>query len=177
MYVIDKGTGYPEPMRALGDYGIDILSVNFWSPAFPGKSKYGNYDGQALVDAYQSANPGKLYSPPLALGDASYDVLFDALQRAGTTDKDALLKAIGKTDLDTVVGRIKFNDQHYSVMPLGGAQWAPSKQHSREGECLQFSLSRGENNGADAPLPTMNLRNKNGPGVDAPGPRPKSDVI
>jgi branched-chain amino acid transport system substrate-binding protein len=124
MYIIDKGTGYPEPMRALGDYGIDILSVNFWSPAFPGKSKYGNYDGQELVNTYQSANPGKLYSPPLALGDASYDVLFDSLQRAGTTDKDALLKAIGKTDLETVVGRIKFNDQHYSVMPLGGAQWS-----------------------------------------------------
>ena len=76
-----------------------------------------------LVDAYQTANRGKLYSPTLALGDASYDVLFDALQRAGTTDKDALLKAIGSTDLDTVYGRLKFNGQHYAVTPLGGAQW------------------------------------------------------
>ena len=58
------------------------------------------------------------------MGDASYDVLFNSLQRAGTTDKDALLKAIGKTDLETVVGRIEVNDQHYSVMPLGGAQWS-----------------------------------------------------
>ena len=123
MYVIDKGTGYPEPMRALGDYGIDILSVNFWSPAFPGKSKYGGYDGQGLVDAYQTANPGKLYAPTLALGDTSYDILFDALQRAGSTDKGALLKAIGSTDLDTVYGRIRFNAQHYAVTPLGGAQW------------------------------------------------------
>ena len=160
MYIIDKGTGYPEPMRALGDYGIDILSVNFWSPAFPGKSKYGNYDGQGLVNTYQSANPGKLYSPPLALGDASYDVLFDSLQRAGTTDKDALLKAIGKTDLETVVGRIKFNDQHYSVMPLGGAQWSRDKQYSRQGKCLQLRIPRRENNGADAPLPTITCKPK-----------------
>ncbi len=123
MYIIDKGTGYPEPMRALGDFGIDILSVNFWSPAFPGKSKYGDYDGQELVDRYQEQNPGKLYSPPLAWSDASWDVLFDALQRAGTTDKDALLKAIHETDLDTVVGVVKFNDQNYGVSPLGGAQW------------------------------------------------------
>ena len=123
MYIIDKGTGYPEPMRALGDFGIDILSVNFWSPAYPGQSKYGGYTGQGLVDAYQGENPGKLYSPPLAYTDASYDVLFDALERAGTADRDALLKALSETDLDTVVGRVRFNEQHYSVQPLGGAQW------------------------------------------------------
>ncbi|KPD11063.1 ABC transporter substrate-binding protein [Phaeobacter sp. 11ANDIMAR09] len=123
MYIIDKGTGYPEPMRLLGDFGIDILSVNFWSPAFPGVSQYGNYDGQELVDRYQEQNPGQLYSPPLAWSDATWDVLFDALQRAGTTERSALLQAIHDTDLDTVVGRINFNDQNYSVSPLGGAQW------------------------------------------------------
>lgn len=123
MYIIDKGTGYPEPMSALGDFGIDILSVNFWSPAFVGHSKYGDFDGQGLVDRYQAANPGKLYSPPLAWSDASWDVLLDALQRAGTTDRDALLKAIHETDLETVVGQVKFNDQNFSVAPLGGAQW------------------------------------------------------
>ena len=128
MYIIDKATGYPEPMKALGKFGIDILSVNFWSPAFPGKSKYGGYDGQGLVNRYESQNPGKKYSPPLAYSDASYDVLFDALQRAGTTNRDKLLEAIAKTDLDSVVGRIKFNEQHYSVQPLGGAQWQIDKQ-------------------------------------------------
>ena len=123
MYIIDKATGYPEAMKALGRHGIDILSVNFWSPAYPGKSKYGGYTGQGLVDLYEKQNPGKYYSPPLAYTDASYDVLFDALQRAGTTDRAALLKALASTDLDTVVGRVKFNDQHFSVQPLGGAQW------------------------------------------------------
>ena len=53
MYIIDKGTGYPEPMSALGKAGYDLLSVNFWSPAYPGKSMYGGYDGQGLVDAYE----------------------------------------------------------------------------------------------------------------------------
>ena len=94
MYIIDKGTGYPEPMKAIGKYGIDILSVNFWSPAFPGKSKFGGYSGQGLVDAYEKQNPGKSYSPPLAWEDATYDVLFDALQRAGTTDRAKLIEAL-----------------------------------------------------------------------------------
>ena len=123
MYIIDKGTGYPEPMRALGDFGIDILSVNFWSPAFPGESKFGGYTGQGLVDAYEGENPGKMYSPPLAWTDASYDVLFDALQRAGSTDKAAIVAALAATDLMTVAGKVDFNDQNFSVAPLGGAQW------------------------------------------------------
>lgn len=136
MYIIDKGTGYPEPMRALGDFGIDILSVNFWSPAFPGESKYGGYTGQGLVDAYEGDNPGKMYSPPLAWTDASYDVLFDALQRAGSTDRAAIVAALAETDLLTVTGRVAFNDQNYSVAPLGGAQW----QRDEDGELVKENV-------------------------------------
>ena len=122
MYIIDKGTGYPEPMNALGKAGYGVLSVNFWSPAFPGKSKFGGYDGQGLVDAYERETK-KQYIPPLGYEDASYDVLFDAIQRAGSTDRAAVLKALATTDLDTVVGPVKFNAQNFSVQPLGGAQW------------------------------------------------------
>ncbi len=123
MYIIDKATGYPEPMNALGKAGYDLLSVNFWSPAYPGKSKFGGYNGQQLVDAFEKANPGKQYIPPLGYDDAAYDVLLDAIQRAGSKDRAAVLKALDTTDLETVVGQVKFNAQHYSVQPLGGAQW------------------------------------------------------
>jgi branched-chain amino acid transport system substrate-binding protein len=123
MYVVDKATGYPEPMLALGKAGYDVLSVNFWSQAFPGKSKFGGYDSQGLVNAFEKGNPGKQYIPPLGYNDAGYDVLLDAIQRAGTKDRSAVLKALDATNLDTVVGEVKFNAQHYSVQPLGGAQW------------------------------------------------------
>ncbi len=123
MYVIDKATGYPEPMNAVGKAGYDILSVNFWSPAYPGKSKYGGYNGQGLADAFEKGNAGKQYAPPLGYDDASYDVLFDAIQRAGSKDRAAVLKALDSTNLETVAGTVKFNAQHYSVQPLGGAQW------------------------------------------------------
>jgi branched-chain amino acid transport system substrate-binding protein len=122
MYIIDKGTGYPEPMTALGKAGYDVLSVNFWSPAYPGKSAFGGYDGQALVEAFEKQS-GKQYIPPLGYDDASYDILLSAIQRAGSKDRDAVLKALGETDIETVVGPVKFNAQHFSVQPLGGAQW------------------------------------------------------
>lgn len=122
MYIIDKGTGYPEPMQALGKVGYDVLSVNFWSPAFPGSSKYGGHDGKALVEAFETGS-GRKYLPPLGYDDASYDVLFDAIERAGTIETDAVVAALKETDLETVVGTVKFNQDHVSVQPLGGAQW------------------------------------------------------
>ena len=75
-----------------------------------------------IVDAYEKAT-GKQYIPPLGYDDAAYDVLFDALQRAGSTDRAAVLKALAGTNLETVTGTVKFNEQHFSVQPLGGAQW------------------------------------------------------
>jgi len=130
MYIIDKGTGYPEPMNALGKAGYDVLSVNFWSPAYPGKSTFGGYDGQGLVDAFEKAT-GKQYIPPLGYDDASYDILLNAIQRAGTKDREAVLKALATTDLETVVGPVKFNSQHFSVQPLGGAQWRYDEKTKR----------------------------------------------
>ena len=122
MYIIDKGTGYPEPMNAIGKAGYEILSVNFWSPAYPGKAKFGGYDGQGLVSAFETQTK-KQYIPPLGYDDASYDIILDAIQRAGSKDREAVLKALSATDLETVTGTVKFNAQHYSVQPLGGAQW------------------------------------------------------
>ncbi len=134
MYIIDKGTGYPEPMKAIGKNGANILGVNFWSPAFPGKSKFAGHTGQQLADAYERASKLQ-YAPPLAFVDAQYDVLFDALQRAGSKDKAALLKALKETHLETVVGTIKFNDQNFSVTPLGGAQW-----HEKGGKLVKENV-------------------------------------
>lgn len=122
MYIIDKGTGYPEPMAALGEVGYGLLSVNFWSPAYPGSSSFGGYSGQALVDSFEKAT-GKQYIPPLGYDDASYDVLLSAIQRAGTKDREAVLAALRTIKVDTVAGPVAFNKQNFSVQPLGGAQW------------------------------------------------------
>lgn len=136
MYIIDKGTGYPGPMAALGEIGYGLLSVNFWSPAFPGHSKFGGHDGQALVDAFESET-GNKYLPPLAYNDASFDVLLDAIQRAGTTETAAVVAALAKTDLDSVVGQVHFNSDHISVQPLGGAQW---RYDAARGEIVKESV-------------------------------------
>jgi branched-chain amino acid transport system substrate-binding protein len=48
----------------------------------------------------------------------SYDAVYifkDAIERAGTTDPDALVIAIEQTDIQGAVGRIRFNDGHNVV--------------------------------------------------------------
>ncbi|RLI25790.1 MAG: hypothetical protein DRO52_03515 [Candidatus Hecatellales archaeon] len=41
---------------------------------------------------------------------ASAEILFDAIERAGTLDKEAIRKAILETDLETCMGRVRFNE-------------------------------------------------------------------
>jgi len=55
---------------------------------------------------------------------ADTQVLFDAIERAGTLDADAVNKAIGETDLMTVTHRVVFEEgvQH-SRAPLALVQW------------------------------------------------------
>jgi len=122
-YLIDKVTGFAEAMAAIGNPAEDIAGADFWSPAFPGHSSYGAYDAETLIGTYEATNPGKYYSPLLGLDDAAYDILFSALERAGSTAPDALVKALKATAIDTVAGRIAFNEQNYAVTPVGTGQW------------------------------------------------------
>lgn len=122
-YVIDKATIFEELMQAIGPTGNGILNVNPWSPAFPGTSAFGGWTGQELATALTTEQPDLTSSPSLGYTDALYDIAFDALQRAGTTAAPEVIKALEATDLETVVGPVKFNAEHYSAQPLGGAQW------------------------------------------------------
>ena len=123
MTIISKGTGYADAIAAIGQPAAGVLGVNFWSPAFPGKSAFGGWTGQHFVDAYEKEEAPAYYAPTGAYDDAALDILLDALRRAASPDRKSILAAIGSTDLDTIVGPVKFNAQHYSAQPLGMAQW------------------------------------------------------
>jgi branched-chain amino acid transport system substrate-binding protein len=53
---------------------------------------------------------------------------FDVIKRAETLNKEKILEALGKTDVDTVFGHIKYNEKHYCEIPLVGGQWVKGKQ-------------------------------------------------
>ena len=53
--------------------------------------------------------------------------IVDVLRRAQSLDKKAILAALGRTDLETIVGRISYNDRHYAETALVGGQWTKGK--------------------------------------------------
>jgi len=61
------------------------------------------------------------------IGESGYrptQVLFNAIERAGTLDGDAVSKAIGETDMMTIDGLVKFDSAtHFSWGPLVFGQW------------------------------------------------------
>jgi len=73
---------------------------------------YGKKYGEELRQKLSGHGPGPSY-------DAVY-VLAAAIERAGSLDPDALVAALEKTDLDGVIGKIRFNKDHqvvYGVNP------------------------------------------------------------
>ncbi len=136
-YLIDKATGFAEAMASVGPLAEGVAGVDFWSGAFPGHATFGGYDARALINAYEKGNPGKYYSPLLGLDDAALDVLFDALRRSTDTSSDAIAKALRATTIDTVAGKIAFNQHNYAVIPVATGQW---RQDAKTGRWLKETV-------------------------------------
>jgi branched-chain amino acid transport system substrate-binding protein len=54
---------------------------------------------------------------------ALFEIAADALIRAGSLRAKKIRKAIEETQLDTMVGRIRFNEKNFALTPLVGGQW------------------------------------------------------
>jgi branched-chain amino acid transport system substrate-binding protein len=114
---------FPAAVEAIGgDIATGLSTEVWWSPQHPFNSSLTGESAKALCDAY-TAKTDKQWSQPIGFKHAAYEVLYDALKRAKTLKKKKLLKAIADTDLNTIVGPIKYNDQNYGRTPLVGGQW------------------------------------------------------
>lgn len=101
-----------------GDYFV--LSPG-WHPdlKFPGVKE--------LAQAHQ-AKYGKSAEALVGAAYAAVQVLFDAVNRAGKPDRDALREALATTDLMTVAGPIKFNSDGTGQIITVMNQWLGGKQ-------------------------------------------------
>lgn len=80
---------------------------------------------QDLARDWKKQAPKVEIGGPAGLGYASVQVLADAIERAGTLKKEAVIKALTETDLVTVTGRVQFvkNGGGRSIVPLALMQW------------------------------------------------------
>ena len=116
---VGKALLFPAAVEALGGNLPEGLSCEvWWSPANPFTSSLTRESAAQLAAAYP-----KQWTQTLGFSHAIFEVAADAVQRAGSIEPEALIKAITTTDLNTIVGPIKFNEQHYALTPLLGGQW------------------------------------------------------
>ena len=119
---------FPSTCDALPDDLSDGLTVELSSSEF--HKYYSSITGESVkqfMDAYMDKF-NKYWNQYVPFAHAGYEVAVDALKRVQTLDKEKLRDAISKTDLNTIVGPVKFNKQNYVETPIVTCQWIKGKR-------------------------------------------------
>jgi len=128
---IGKAILFPVAVAALGANGNNLSSEVWWTPSHPFKSSLTGQSAKAIADAYEKAS-GKQWTQPIGFAHALFEIAVDALKRSGDVgNNNAIVKAIGSTNLHTVVGHIEwgqknlppFAQKNIAKTPLVGGQW------------------------------------------------------
>jgi branched-chain amino acid transport system substrate-binding protein len=110
-------------MEAIGqDLGLGVSSELMFHPEYGYKSSLSGETGAQICDAYEKAS-GKQWNQPIGGCYAGYEIVADALKRAGSLDKEAIRKALAATQLETLQGPTKFGPNNVAVTPSGCVQW------------------------------------------------------
>jgi branched-chain amino acid transport system substrate-binding protein len=127
----------PSAVQSLGGNLPNGLTVCvWWSPSHPFKSSLAGYSAKVLCDAW-TEKTGRQWTQPLGFVYATYEVAADVLKRAGSLDKEKIREAIAQTNLNTMVGPIKYNAEHYAKTPMVGGQWVKGKRWPWEIEIVE----------------------------------------
>jgi branched-chain amino acid transport system substrate-binding protein len=128
MAAISKAIPFPSAVNALpGRLASGLMSELWWSPHHPFKSSLTGETAVGLCEAWYK-HTQKQWTMPLGFAYAGLEIAVDALKRAQSLDKETIRQALEQTELDTVVGRIKYDSTHCSETPLVGGQWARGKR-------------------------------------------------
>lgn len=116
----EKGGEPVQFAQALGNLSTGVGVVGYWDPSFP-------YPGAADLAKAFEAETGQGASQHIADSYTAAKVLMDAMASAGSTDKQKVNTAIGKTDADYPVGHVKFTDNNVAKLALAEVQWQNGK--------------------------------------------------
>ncbi len=128
---VAKAILFPVSVEALGDAGHNLSSEVWWSPSHPFKSSLNGQTAGELAAAFTAAT-GRQWTQPIGFIHSLFEFAVDVFKRSGDPkDPYALLTAIAATDLQTIVGPIRFDggglppfaQANVSKTPLVGGQW------------------------------------------------------
>ena len=111
-------SNYWEVMGADANY---ILTCGEWTAdmKYPGNKK--------LVADYLNFKPVNIIGMQVGTAYGAFQILADAIERAGSLKNEAIRAALAKTDLETVRGRVTFDDRGIGNVPYSLCQWQNGK--------------------------------------------------
>jgi len=105
-----------------GDLPLGVATEVFWTPSLPFKG-IGGRTAESLANEWIQAT-GRPVNWSIGYGYAAVQIFADAVERAGTLDREAINKAIGETEGEFMCGYVKFiKETHDSPIPGAIAQW------------------------------------------------------
>lgn len=128
---IGKAMLFPSVVESVGKIGNNVSSEVWWHPTSPFKSSLTGLTSQQVADDYEKTT-GKQWSQPLGFAEALFEVAAAAVQKAGSTDPDAIDKALDTLSVDTLVGKVAWGADanvpaYVAKTPVAGGQWRVSK--------------------------------------------------
>jgi branched-chain amino acid transport system substrate-binding protein len=125
---IGKAILFPSAVEALGgNLPNGLTSEIWWSPSHPFKSSLSGKTAKDLCDAW-TAKTNKQWTQPIGFKYAAFEIVADVLKRVQTLDKAKVREGIAATNMNTIVGPIKYNEKNFSITPLVGGQWMKGKK-------------------------------------------------
>ncbi len=101
----------------------DLGTVGDYVTLSPGWHNAMTFPGVEALNAQHVAMMERPSDPIVGPSYAAVQILADAIERAGSLDRDAIRDAIAATDLDTVVGRVTFNADGTGNVPIAILQY------------------------------------------------------
>ena len=125
---IGKAIVFPAGVDALGgDLARGLTTEVWWSPSHPFKSSLTGQSSEELAEAWTKKS-GKQWTQPIGFEHTAWEIMIDALKRAGSLDKKKIREAMSQTDLNSVVGPIKFDTHNFASTPPVGGQWVKGRK-------------------------------------------------
>ena len=122
-----------------GDLPLGVCVEIWWDPSITEYKGIGDTTPMSLVQRWKKET-GQPMNPAVGPGYRAFQVLVDAILRAGSLDGRKVNQALASTDLMTLGHRVKFDQNHFNRSPLYYGQW--QKVAPPEGWKLEVIYSR-----------------------------------
>ncbi|QRQ85862.1 ABC transporter substrate-binding protein [Cupriavidus oxalaticus] len=123
---VAKAMLYPTTVEALGDLAEGITTEVWWTPWHPYRSSLTGQSAADLAGHYEQST-GRQWTQPIGFVHALLEVAVDVIRRARDPGNRAAIRdALAQTDLNTVVGPIRWQGGpvgNVAKTGLVGGQW------------------------------------------------------